>query len=131
VSGNVLYALPVNSSDQVASIYKSIDGGDNWTITGGQPSPASWVNQGWYCVTAAINPSNPDECIVGGLDCHKTTNGGTSWTKISTWASTVGQYVHADQHDIQWWDGGSKLLFSSDGGEHFSSNGGITIRDRN
>ncbi len=62
----------------------------------------------------------------------KRTDGGTSWTKISSWAtSTAGFYVHADQHNIQWWDGGSKLLFGCDGGLHFSTNGGTTNEHRN
>jgi Secretion system C-terminal sorting domain len=39
--------------------------------------------------------------------------------------------VHADQHNIQWWDGGTKLMFNCDGGVHFSSNGGTTSTDRN
>lgn len=128
--GNVLYALPCSGSS-VPTIYKSIDGGSNWMATAGQPT-SGWANQGWYCLSAGINPANTDECIVGGLDCYKTSNGGSSWTKISSWAtSTTGFYVHADQHDIQWWDGGSKLLYACDGGIHFSSNGGTTNSDRN
>lgn len=129
--GNVLYALPDNSSHQVGTIWKSTDGGDNWAATTAQPTSGWASGQGWYSLSCGINPSDPDQCIVGGLDCYKTTNGGVSWTKISTWASTVGQYVHADQHNIQWWDGGNKLIFTCDGGVHYSSNGGTTIRDRN
>lgn len=131
VSGNVLYALPVNGSYQVPTIWKSIDGGDNWTATTGQPTSGWASGQGWYSLSAGIHPTDPDQCIVGGLDTYKTTNGGISWVKISTWASSVGQYVHADQHNLQWWDGGSKLMFACDGGIHFSSDNGTTIRDRN
>ncbi|MBL7732602.1 MAG: hypothetical protein JNM88_15605 [Chitinophagaceae bacterium] len=131
VLGNTLYACPDNASHQVPTIWKSTDGGANWASTGGQPA-ANWASgQGWYSLSVGINPANPDECIVGGLDCHKTTNGGTSWTKISTWVGTTGQYVHADQHNVQWWDGGTKLMFACDGGIHYSANGGTTIRDRN
>lgn len=135
VSGNVLYAMPNNSSAQVPTIYKSIDGGDNWTAVGSTPSSfnmSSFTNtQGWYDLSVVINPANPNECIIGGVDCAKTTDGGATWTRISAWAGTSGQYVHADQHNAMWWDGGSKLLFTCDGGVHFSSNGGTTIRDRN
>lgn len=129
--GNTLYALPDNSSHQVPTIWKSTDGGANWVATTAQPTSGWASGQGWYSLSCGINPADPNECIVGGLDCYKTTNGGTTWSKISTWASTVGQYVHADQHNIQWWDGGNKLLFACDGGIHFTSDKGSVIRDRN
>lgn len=133
VSGNNLIALPNNSSNQVPVIWKSTDGGANWASTTGQPV-ANWASgQGWYSLSAAFNPANANEFIVGGLDCHKTTDGGATWTKISAWvgSSPSLQYVHADQHNIQWWDGGNKLMFNSDGGVFYSSDGGTTIRDRN
>ena len=131
ISGNILYVCPANGSYQVPTVWKSIDGGTNWTATTGQPISGWASGQGWYAISCAINPANPNECIVGGLDCHKTSDGGASWTKISTWAAASGQYVHADQHNLQWWDGGNKLMFTCDGGVHFSTDGGTTIRDRN
>ncbi|MBK7763621.1 MAG: fibronectin type III domain-containing protein [Bacteroidetes bacterium] len=130
-SGNVLYACPADASYQVPTIYKSTDGGVNWASTGGQPTSGWASGQGWYSLAVGIDPSNSDICIVGGLDNYKTTNGGTSWTKISNWVGTTGQYVHADMHDITWYDNGNKLLFGCDGGIHYSADKGTTIRDRN
>src|SRR5258705_4491227 len=131
--GNVLYALPCDpASYNVPLIYTSTDGGANWAATPGQPTSGGASGQGWYALSCGINPANTNECIVGGLDCYKTTNGGTSWTKITSWATaTTGFYVHADQHNIQWWDGGTKLLYACDGGVHFSTDGGINNSDRN
>ncbi|GAB2835466.1 T9SS type A sorting domain-containing protein [Ferruginibacter profundus] len=133
INGNTLYALPDNASHQVPTIWKSTDGGANWASTTGQPA-TNWASgQGWYSLSCAINPANPNECIVGGLDCYKTSDGGTTWPKISAWVTGAGssQYVHADQHNVQWWDGGTKIMFTSDGGVFYTSDGAVTIRDRN
>ena len=131
VSGNVLYALPANASDQVPTIYKSTDGGDTWNPTQGQP-PSTWASgQGWYALSAGINPTNVNDCIIGGLDTYRTTDGGISWNRASVWVGTTGQYVHADQHNLIWWDNGNKIVYACDGGIHYSGNGGVTIRDRN
>jgi trimeric autotransporter adhesin len=132
VSGNVLYALPADNSaaPQVPKIYKSTNGGNTWVAT--TDPPTGWASgQAWYALAVAINPANTNECIIGGLDSYKTTNGGTTWNKISSWYATSGQYVHADIHNIQWYDNGNKLLFGCDGGIHFSADKGVTIRDRN
>ena len=131
VDGNTLYALPADASYQVPTIYKSIDGGNNWAATPGQPT-SGWASaQGWYALAVGINPSNTSQCIIGGLDSYKTVDGGATWTKISAWVGTTGQYVHADEHKIIWYDNGNKLLYGCDGGIHFSADGGTTIRDRN
>jgi hypothetical protein len=136
VSGNVLYAIPANGSNQVTQIFKSTDGGANWAATPGTPpntvSGSPFANgQAWYDLSVRINPANPNECIIGAIDCARTLDGGDTWQRISAWVGTSGQYVHADQHDIQWWDGGNKLIFACDGGVHYSADKGTTIRDRN
>lgn len=131
VSGSTLYAAPADFSYTVPTVYKSTDGGANWAATGGQPTSGWASGQAWYNLSVGINPVDPDQAIVGALDNYKTTDGGTTWTKISAWSGTAGQYAHADQHDIQWYAGGAKLLFANDGGIFYSTDGGATIRDRN
>ena len=127
-AGNTLYALPANSAWQVPTIYKSTNGGANWSAIGATPAFTS--GQAWYCMAVAVDPNNANNVIVGSLDCYKTTNGGTSWTKISEWVGTTGQYVHADQQIITWRNN-NQVLFGCDGGVHYSANGGTTITDRN
>ena len=131
-NGNVLYAMPVRNSTLNADfIYKSTDGGANWAVTSGQLSSPLTNGQAYYDMGISINPTNANECIVGGLDTWKTTDGGATWTQLSNWVGTEGQYVHADVHNITWYDNGNKLLIGSDGGIHYSSDKGVTIRDRN
>lgn len=127
-NGNTLYALPSNTSYQVPTIYKSTNGGANWAATTTTPSFTS--GQAWYCMAVAVDPNNANNVIVGSLDCYKSTNGGGSWTKISEWVGTTGQYVHADQQIITWRNN-NQVLFGSDGGVHYSANGGTTITDKN
>ncbi len=127
-NGNTLYALPSNSAWGVPTIYKSVDGGANWAATG--TTPAFTSGQAWYCMAEAIDPNNSNNVIVGSLDCYKTTNGGSTWTKISEWVGTTGQYVHADQQIITWRNN-NQVLFGCDGGVHYSANGGTNITDRN
>jgi len=127
-NGNTIYALPSSSTFEVTTIYKSTNGGANWAATG--TTPAFTSGQAWYCMAIAVDPNNADNVIVGSLDCFKTINGGTSWTKISAWVGTTGQYVHADQQIITW-NKNNQVLFGCDGGVHYSANGGSTISDRN
>ena len=134
VSGSTLYSLVADASNEVPTIYKSTDGGANWAACATSPT-AGWASgQGWYALACDIDPSSGGlTCIVGGLDTWKTTNGGTTWSQISTWVGVtpIPQYVHADVHKILFYDSGNKLLFGSDGGIFFSSDKGVSIKDRN
>jgi len=127
-NGNVLYALPANSSWEVSTIYKSTNGGVNWSALASTPAFTS--GQAWYCMAVAVDPNNANNVIVGSLDCYRSTNGGTSWSKVSSWYGTTGQYVHADQQ-IMLWNTNNRILVGSDGGVHVSNDGGSTFTDRN
>ncbi|MDP4264494.1 MAG: T9SS type A sorting domain-containing protein [Bacteroidota bacterium] len=134
VSSNTLYALNANSSFQTPTIYKSTDGGANWAPTATSPPAAGGTNdlssgQGWYNLEAVVDPANGNNVIVGGLNCYRSSNGGTTWTQASVWVGTTGQYVHADQHTGVW--NGSQVLIGSDGGIFYSADGGVTFSDRN
>lgn len=127
-NGNTLYALPSNATYDVTTIYKSIDGGVTWAATA--TTPAFTSGQGWYCMAVAVDPNNANNVIVGSLDCYRSTNGGTSWSKISNWVGTTGQYVHADQQ-IMTWNTNNQFLVGCDGGIFYSGNGGTTFADKN
>jgi len=128
-SGNTLFVLPSNNAAEVTTIYKSTDGGDNWAATGSTPSFTS--GQAWYCLGVDIDPSNSNNVVVGSLDCYASTNGGTTWTQISDWATgSTGRYVHADQQIIEWY-ASNQLMIGTDGGIFYSADGGTTISDRN
>jgi hypothetical protein len=77
----------------------------------------------------AVDPSNHQNVIAGGLNCYTTTNGGATWIQISTWVGSSLSYIHADQQTAVW--NGSQVLVGSDGGIFYSSDGGATFTDRN
>lgn len=113
------YALKDSSS----TLYRSVDGGATWT----QISTSSILgSQGWYDTCLWIDPSdtdaNPadDVLMAGGIDQWRSTNGGTTFTKVSRWSSWPNS-AHADQHVIiehPQFDGTTNrtVYFGNDGG---------------
>lgn len=132
--GDVLYGVTVNSLANVDSCYKSIDGGATWTKQNTAAFPSGILNgQGWYNLTLAINPSNSNEFIIGGLDAYKSVNSGVTIPTIITFWRNSLPYVHADHHFMQWWNVGaqSRIVIGGDGGVFLSNDGGTTFADKN
>lgn len=98
---------------------KTIDGGTTWESI---PVPDDeWSTLAWHAFVLKVVPDDPNSVYTGGLDLWKTSNGGSSWNHISDWALMYygggDQYVHADQHNIQFQpESNSTAIFGSDGG---------------
>jgi hypothetical protein len=134
---NTLYAITINTNENIDSCYKSIDGGATWAKQNTSPFSSSILNgQGDYDVTLAINPVNTSQIIVGGLDAYKSYNSGQSFDKhLSFWITDTitNPYVHADHHFMQWWMVGaeSRVVIGGDGGIFISRDSGNSWADRN
>jgi hypothetical protein len=78
---DVVYAVSrdINIS-QPETVYKSLDGGANWTATAATPiTPGNG-----FFISLAIDPRDPDVLYAAySLGIYKTTNGGVSWTLMS------------------------------------------------
>ncbi len=74
-----LYATVANGRS--VSIYRSDDGGDNWTQTTTDTRPASRIGGGDLPVPR-VDPKNPDVLYVTSTVVWKSTDGGKSWTGI-------------------------------------------------
>lgn len=116
----VLYVVGAVSGGRGSAVYKSTNGGDTWTEKdqpggGGQGNFAS--NQSWYDLDIMCSPTDPDNVFLGGIDLYHSTNGATSFTRVSSWFGGPPQYVHADQHCMVFEPGSSKVAyFGNDGG---------------
>ncbi len=112
---NVLYAHFTDSGG-ITGIYKTVDGGDNWTtLNAGNVYGASYE---WWFGGLFIDPTDENKVYYSGFTNYKTTDGGNSWSDTFT-------SVHVDQHVIAFDPLNSdKLLLGNDGGLYKSDNGG-------
>lgn len=104
----------------IESIHKTTNGGDSW-----QPldlSPETGWRCGfvggfsWYFGKMRVNPNDPDDLFVLGVDLLRTRDGGLTWEEA---APPWWQYeVHADKHDLVF--SGSDILLATDGGAYRS-----------
>jgi hypothetical protein len=118
-----LYLMMQDSAtDKVLTFYTSSNGGTSWTstpIASGSPLDEALNNgsssQTWYDLISAVDSTNANVVVVGGIDLAKSTDGGSTWTAISTGS------VHVDQHALVFLNS-SNLLTGNDGGIYHTSN---------
>lgn len=81
--------------------------------------------QGWYDLILKVDPNDSKVLYTGGIDAFKSVNGGDSWTQLTHWYGGFGyQYMHADQHGIEFEGNKSDIVyFTSDGGVAQTLNG--------
>jgi type IX secretion system substrate protein len=118
-----LYLMMQDSAtDKVLKFYTSNNGGSSWTSTPVASGSAlddalnGGSSQTWYDLISAVDSSNANIVVVGGIELAKSTNGGSTWTAISNPAS-----VHVDQHALVFLNS-SNLLVGNDGGIYHTSN---------
>ena len=143
---NIVYALIASGFINTANDFKyfycfhilrSADKGLTWVkqnlptdLTAG----TNFATIAWHAFDVAVDPNNANNVYIGGLDVHKTTDGGNSWTRVSDWSLMYAgggpQYIHADQHVIVYKPGSStEILYGSDGGVFYTSNGTSSAPD--
>lgn len=131
-NANYLYILSANSSGGMQGIYRSTDGGTIWSKTSSNESTATGnvfeSTQSYYDLALAVSSINENEIYTGCLNVWKSTDGGTSVSKINSWSNPTGaSYTHADIHYLGFH--GTKLFAGTDGGIYVSSNNGTNFSD--
>lgn len=126
---NVVYAAIAAGYNNYFNYYrgryilKSTDKGLTWsTLT---VPDSDWSTLAWHAFTINVAPDNANHVFTGGLDMWKSNNGGSTWNRISDWALMYSgggdQYLHADQHDIQFKPGDSDVFITcNDGGVFYT-----------
>ncbi len=122
---DIIYAVS-SVGRNISWFKKSTDGGDSWVDVAipmylDQDCSASSSDftrgQAWYDLIMMVNPTDENMVYVGGIDWHKTTDGGSTWEGVSYWTGGCQDYVHADQHAMIFFpNNNSKALVGCDGG---------------
>jgi len=121
-NSQIIYALTASTSGATRGVYKSINGGSNWTLVNASVAPSS--NYAWFNRICKVDPSNPNKLFCGGLNMELSNNGGTSFSSVSI--------SHVDQHAVAFAPSNPNyILLGNDGGVDYSTNGGSTWIESN
>jgi photosystem II stability/assembly factor-like uncharacterized protein len=117
-SPNIIYAIYADNIGYFYGVYISTNGGDTWTRTNDGALNSLFSSYGWWFGNIRVDPLNPDNVYVLGLDVYKTTNAGSSWfySSGSMHVDQHGLYVHPQNNSF--------VVAGNDGGIYKSSNGG-------
>lgn len=98
------------------AVYKSTDGGNNFSLTGVIP------NSAYYCYSVAVHQTNSNYVYAGTLyGVYRSTDAGTSWTQVST-----GNYNYSltttPANPSLFYSGGYGIIYrSTDAGANWTS----------
>jgi len=131
----VVYAFAMDEAsgnkDLLLGVFRSANGGNTWKPKHG--SHFSDEGQISYGNSIVVHPTDPDTVICGGVDLHRTRNGGTTWRKITdTYLKrTDPHYAHADHHALLMPAAvPGRVYDGNDGGLDVSENAGDTWQNR-
>lgn len=124
---DILYAfydkqMSEDDENSFNGIYKSENGGENWTQTNDQNLESMNRSFGWYFGQIRIDPTDPDIAYALGVEMAKTVDGGDSWQIIAGYSNT--DEIHVDHHSLQFLPELNVIWVGNDGGLYQTSNAG-------
>ncbi len=109
---NKVYVVYIDSLSTTGGLYKTIDGGDNWTAMNVGALEDACANFGWFFGKIRINPNNDEELYFLAILLYRKQAGSSSWI--------VAGGGHADCHD---------LVFTPSGRRYWANDGGVYRND--
>lgn len=121
VGSTRLYAS-IGGASTTNELFLSTDFGANWFAKTGS-SHCSF--QYWFSHTLAINPSNTNDILMGGVDFYRYTSSDNTTGGTRSTISSSSSPIHSDHHDITYDPNNSNTIYvACDGGMYKSTNGG-------
>jgi len=129
---NIVYFLLAKGDNGFYGVYRSTDGGLNFSERSTSPNIMDWScdgsgsgGQAWYDLCIAVDPLNADIIYAGGVNIWKSSNGGTTWQINAHWYGGCSvPAVHADQHVFEVNPLNNRIYVGCDGGIYYTQNGG-------
>ena len=129
---NYVYVILTNG-DSFKGLYRSTDAGQNFSVKSTTPNIMSWGcnggdgGQAWYDLDIACDRTDSDIIFAGGVNCFKSSTGGTTWNISSHWWGDCGvTSVHADMHVLEYNPLNDRLYAGNDGGVYYTENQGAS-----
>jgi len=141
-NGAYIDALCANaSSGNFGGLYRSTDSGytfsllyssHNANLLGRVYNGSDSIGQGWFDLSYAASPVNPNYIFLGGINVWRSTDSGHSWINKTMPYSGSGNphnvaVIHTDYHDIVFDPDSTNVVFAcNDGGLYKSEDSGIS-----
>lgn len=124
---NYIYLLCYSSqlhstNNGYIGIYRSTNAGDSFQLMNSNTNVLE-ASQGWFDLAISASQTNKQEIYTGALNIWKSTNGGSSLTKVNNWSTINATYTHADIHYLGF---KNNLLFCGSDGGIYVSNANVT-----
>ena len=112
-----VYAVYIDSLSRPGGLYKTVDGGQNWTALNIGALHDACADFGWYFGKIELNPTNDEEVYFHGILLWRKAANSTAWL--------VASGGHSDSHDLVFTPSGRRY-WANDGGVYRNNPGSMT-----